>query len=181
MQRELSPEEVAQARSAALRAEVRDAVRSGRRTNAIVMFAVGVLFSGFALACFAGAISTGEGGLAAFGAFWTAIAGLLLYIGVRYRRAYVLEDRLRAVGVPARAVVVAFHESSYRVDGQNQFRLTLQIQLQGRAPYDVVRTESTRIGWMPVVGLGLPVLVDPEDPSKAIVDWSAEVAGAFGT
>src|SRR5947209_8151810 len=77
-----------------------------KRTNAIVCVVIGVMFGLFALVCFIGAamvVASDEPGSAigagVFGLFWTALAALLLGLGVRGLARFNRNARLRATGV----------------------------------------------------------------------------------
>jgi hypothetical protein len=173
--------QVTMAQSREIAGRLRAAQIAGKRSNAIVMFAVGGTFGLIGLVCFGMAL-TGlvTGGLdrdvlfaICFGSFWCLLAGLLCYIGLRYHRSVARERRLRAIGTHGTATVVGYQETAIRVDGCPRVHLSLRVVVPQRGAWDVQMTENVpRMGKV-VTGASLPILVNPSDPTDMLVDWWA--------
>lgn len=157
-------------------------VESAKRTNAIVCVVLGVMFALFALPCFAGAaVAAFAGGLGEvlgvglFGLFWAALSALLLALGVGGLKKIGRNERLRASGVRGKATVMSYTESSLVVDGETKFKLSLRIEIEGRAPWDVMVNEPVPNTGRIYTNALLPVLVNPADPRELMIDWKSTV------
>lgn len=92
-------------------------------------------------------------------------------------------DRLRSVGVPARAVLLSVKDTGMTLGGttlaaarENPVAdLELEVDLDGHEPYQLtVRQMVPRLAVARLVpGTELPVLVDPADRQQVLVDWDA--------
>ncbi|MDB4994140.1 MAG: hypothetical protein JWM74_1572 [Myxococcaceae bacterium] len=173
-------EQQRRARVSGARAELldrrREAFLGKRNENGWVMLGIGGLFLlfgvGLAVITVVAIVAGADGrGPAAFGAFWLGLGGFLFYIGVRYRAAGVREKKLRASGLAGRATVVSYLPSALVLDGNPQVHFVLQVELPGRAPYDV--RQSDYVPRMEVVtrGRDFPVFVNPRNGQDVLVDW----------
>jgi len=161
-------------------------LEKAKRTNAIVSLTIGGIFVGIAVVCFIGALALIVGGLVedevaggtgaamgvgAFGLFWAATGGLLLFLGQRGLARSNLQKRLREMGVRGTATVLEHTESNLRVDGATMFFLKMRIELPGRPSWELSRNEPVERSSKVFQGAMLPVLVDPADPSQLMIDW----------
>ncbi len=170
-------------------------VESSKRTNAYVAIGVGVMFAvfagvslivavGLALVALRVASEVENGaplafgaaaGVAVFGLLFFALAVVLIRLGKKGLRGIGRGQRLRAVGVRGHATVLSYTESNFRVDGETNWQVAVRIALDGRPPWEtrlnvpVVRGQGARI----YQGATLPVLVNPQDTSEAMVDFDA--------
>ncbi len=170
-------------------------VESAKRTNAYVAIGIGVMFAVFAAVSLiialvlvvvavrvAGEVDQGAGlalgfvfAVGVFGLLFVALAVLLISLGKKGLRAIDRGQRLRATGVRGSATVLSYTESNFKVDGETNWRVVVRIALDGRAPWEtnlnvpVVRGQGGRI----YQGATLSVLVNPQDPSEAMVDFDA--------
>lgn len=83
-------------------------------------------------------------------------------------------DRLRRVGLAGTARVLDASEAGTSAAGEQLVDVELDVEVPGRAPYRVRhRTAVSRWwAWRLRVARPLPVLVDPEDPERLVVDWT---------
>jgi hypothetical protein len=83
--------------------------------------------------------------------------------------------RLRAIGTPVRATVVSIRQTASRIGGRPVLRLALSIGLPGRPQYEVSILDASPYHLVGMLrpGAVLPALVDPDDPSLAMIDWPA--------
>jgi hypothetical protein len=161
--------------------EMRQAQASTRRINGIAMLGVGGLFLCIGLAIAVGVLrnalvgSSNEpiGGTVGFVIFWLVFGASLLYVGIRYGRADRRERRLRASGVHGRATIASYQGSSMELDGNPRYELVLRIELVGRPPYTVKRSEWVPRSILVTPGRQLPAFVDPRNPEDVLVDWFA--------
>ena len=89
-------------------------------------------------------------------------------------------SKLLTEGVAGTAVITSFTSKPVLVMGAYPSKVGLRITLPGQAPYDVVLSESLAMAEIAryQVGLTVGVRVDPNDPSKAAIDWSVGVLAA---
>jgi len=109
----------------------------------------------------------------AFFAAWTAAAG---YAGrALHPSRHELEERarLRRIGVSGTARVRDSREAGTSPIGDPLVEVELTVELDGRAPYDVRQRTAVprrRLGRLQA-GRSVPVLVDPQDPARLVVNW----------
>lgn len=84
-------------------------------------------------------------------------------------------ERLRTAGLPGRATIVDFRDTGVTLNKNPVVELTLQMQVQGRLPYEVkAREQVPRLVVSRLVrGGSLPVKVDPAAPEVFLIDWDA--------
>ena len=116
----------------------------------------------------------------AFGFLLTAAilgitGGVLIWFGLRARRAAAEADRITAIGLAGTAMVTGLTQTGMQLNDQPQVKIDLLVSLPGKAPYAASRKE-----FVPLILLGrlssgapLPVKVDPADPQDVIIDWEA--------
>ena len=116
----------------------------------------------------------------AFGFLLTAailgITGLvLIWIGLRARRAAAEADRITATGLAGTATVTGLTQTGMQLNDQPQVKIDLLVSIPGRAPYAASRKEFVPLILLGRLGSGvpLPVKVDPTDPQDVIIDWEA--------
>ncbi len=153
-------------------------IEGAKRLNAIVCVVIGALFALFALGCFVGvavaAIASDAStaiGVGVFGLFWSALTALLLGLGLRGLGRIKRDERLRTTGVRAKATILSYVESKLMVDGMNKFQLSLRIEVEGRAPWEVSINEAVMRGAKIYTGATLPILVNAADPRDFMIDW----------
>jgi hypothetical protein len=82
-------------------------------------------------------------------------------------------ERLRRVGVQGTARVLGSEEAGVSRTGEPLVAIDLAVTVPGREPYEVHhRAPVPRwLSWRLRVRRPLPVLVDPEDPERLLVEW----------
>jgi hypothetical protein len=123
-----------------------------------------------------------------FGFFLTAailgITGIvLLWFGLRARRAAANADRLAATGLVGTATITGLTQTGMSLNDQPQVEMELLVSIPGRAPYQARHKE-----FVPLIllgrltsGLPLPVKVDRADPQSLVIDWDASgTRSSFG-
>lgn len=177
-----------------------DALQSRRRTNALVMYVMGIMFMLGCIPCFIAAanmhstkaikvntpkvhgrsvvppiVIPGQQSSntfpIVFGFFWLALGGGLFYIGVRYGRAGARDKRLREQGVRGSAVIRSYKRSEILVDGVPLYELSLEVDVPGRPRYVVKQRDYVVHSVDVSKGADLPVFVDPDNPQDVMVDW----------
>jgi len=83
-------------------------------------------------------------------------------------------DRLAARGLPGRALVLSSFQMTQGISfGRRRFQrrqMTLEIEVSGRAPYELTNTFLVPRGVVePIPGSSLDVAVDPKDPRNVAV------------
>lgn len=83
--------------------------------------------------------------------------------------------RLRVIGTPVRATVVAIQQTASRIGGRPVLRLVLSITFPGRPEYEVSIRNAPPYHLVSMLrpGAVLPALVDLDDPRQAMIDWPA--------
>jgi len=86
-------------------------------------------------------------------------------------------SRLRRVGVAGTARVLKATEAGTSPVGDPVVDVELAVEVDGRAPYEVrQRTAVPRRRFDRLrAGGALPVLVDPDDPERLVVEWAEQV------
>ena len=85
-------------------------------------------------------------------------------------------NKILQQGIPGTATILGMASTNMYINEQPVAKLTLSIQLPGRAPYTVEKREVIpllALGMM-APGRSLPVAVDPADPQKVVIDWSGQ-------
>ena len=98
-------------------------------------------------------------------------------IGVSASRAAGGRRRLLDTGIPGQATVLSVGGGNVVVNNINVLlTFRLRVMLPGRAPYDVDHRQLTSMFQMASlqVGATVPVMIDPADPSKLIIDLAGE-------
>jgi len=74
------------------------------------------------------------------------------------------------------ATVLGLASTSMYVNNQPVAKVTLSVQLPGRAPYTVEKREVVPLLALGMItpGSSLAVAVDPTDPQKVVIDWSGQ-------
>ncbi len=97
-------------------------------------------------------------------------------VGWYMSRAMGQRDQLIEQGMPGMATISSAAETGVYINERPMIKLTMTVQVPGRAPYTVEHREV-----IPLVALGmitpgstLPVAVDPTDPQKLAIDWSGQ-------
>ena len=116
--------------------------------------------------------------LIAFGFYLTAaILGatgiIFVLIGMRVRSSAAAADELLSTGLAGQAQVTGLTQTGMYLNENPQVAMNLMINLPGREPYPATRRE-----FVPLILLGrltsgapLPVMVDPADPQRVMIDW----------
>ncbi len=103
------------------------------------------------------------------------ITGLVLvWIGLRARRAAAEADRITATGLAGTATVTGLTQTGMQLNDQPQVKIDLLVSIPGREPYAASRKEFVPLILLGRLGSGvpLPVKVDPADPQDVIIDWA---------
>ena len=104
----------------------------------------------------------------------------LVWFGLRARRSAADADRIASTGLAGTATITALTQTGMSLNDQPQVEMQLLVSIPGRAPYPATRKE-----FVPLIllgrlssGLPLPVKVDPADPQRLVIEWSAPSAVA---
>lgn len=108
------------------------------------------------------------------GGLLAATSVVLLLFGVRFNRRYLAAQALRAGGVRGTAQVVSARQTGVLMNEQPQVVLDLRITAPGHGTYDARVKEYVPLIALGMLGTGRPlsVLVDPQDRTKILVEWS---------
>ena len=101
------------------------------------------------------------------------LCGILFgLIGLAALVAGVSSWRLRRVGVPAMAQVVRVESLPMKINDQPVVKLTLRVQLEGHDPYEVEHRTAWPEHQLAALrpGVGIPVLADPGNKRRVVVD-----------
>jgi hypothetical protein len=119
-----------------------------------------------------------------FGFYLTAAILAVLSLGLllwarRWARGYHEAQRLRTQGVPGQASIVSMRQTGVYLNEQPQVELTLQVQTEMHASYQVTVREYVPLMMLGVLSSGrpLPVKVDPADPQKLVIEWGSALSG----
>jgi hypothetical protein len=80
------------------------------------------------------------------------------------------ERRLLAGGLSGRAIVTSYRQRDL-LSSDPKFDLVLRVELAGRAPYVIKKTERVSCPQVVTTGAELPVFVDPAKANDVMVDW----------
>ncbi len=97
-------------------------------------------------------------------------------VGYYFVRSQGASNKILQQGIPGTATIMGMASTNMYINEQPVAKLTLSIQLPGRAPYTVEKREVIpllALGMM-APGRSLPVAVDPTDPQKIVIDWSGQ-------
>ena len=99
----------------------------------------------------------------------------LVWFGLRARRSAADADRIASTGLAGTATITGLTQTGMSLNDQPQVKMQLLVAIPGRAPYPATRKE-----FVPLIllgrlssGLPLPVKVDPADPQRLVIEWSA--------
>jgi hypothetical protein len=99
----------------------------------------------------------------------------LIWFGLRVRRSAAEADRIASTGTAGTATVTGLTQTGMSLNDQPQVDMELLVSVPGRTAYPAHRTE-----FVPLIllgrlssGLPLPVRIDPTDPQRVIIDWTA--------
>ncbi len=112
------------------------------------------------------------GSLIAPGVSMLPFMGIMWWIGRRLRKGAKETAEIRSRGVEAYAEITGIDSTGMSVNNVPQYELKLRVTLEGKDPVET----STRMLLDPVslaryhAGETVPVLVDPEDPSRVVLD-----------
>ena len=97
-------------------------------------------------------------------------------VGYFFVRSQGQQNKILQQGLAGRATVVGLASTSMYVNEQPVAKLTLNVQIPGRAPYTVEKREVIPLLALGMItpGSSLPVAVDPTDPQKIVIDWSGQ-------
>jgi hypothetical protein len=123
---------------------------------------------------------------AAAGGMWLT-AGILGVVGLgllvwasKMSKGLEEADRLREVGLEGTARIVSAEQTGMYMNENPLVEMDLDVTVGGRPPYRVHHKD-----WIPLImlgtlssGLALPVRVDPQDPSKVLIDWTQPLTAA---
>jgi hypothetical protein len=166
--------EVAGAREVLARSVAR--LESRRALNAWVLVFIGVLFLGIGLVFVGGLVFAGSArsdatpGGVLFVLGWLLGGGLSLFYGQRGVRVANLRKRLRATGVQGTAIVLAYVQTNFVLDGAIVFSLDLRVEVPGRASREVTVREGVGRANRVFKDAHLRVLVDPNG-DDFMIDW----------
>jgi hypothetical protein len=162
--------------------------RAGARTAGGaggILFWVGALLVVIALGCLAGAAVAGAvwlmqgknlmGAVIALGATGVSLlipGGILLVMGFGFRKAEEDARRIQERGVQAFAEIRSVQRTGMSVNDVPQYQLELTVQRKGEPPVSastkLLLDFTAAAALQP--GATVPVVVDPDDPSKVVLD-----------
>ena len=109
----------------------------------------------------------------------------LIFMGVGYYfvRSQGNQNKILQQGIAGTATVLGLASTNMYINEQPVAKLTLSVQLPGRAPYTVERREVIPLLALGMIapGKSLPVAVDPTDPQKVVIDWSGQTENRIMT
>jgi hypothetical protein len=99
----------------------------------------------------------------------------LVWFGLRARRSAADADRIASTGLAGTATITGLTQTGMSLNDQPQVEMELLVSIPGRAPYAATRKEFVPLILLGRLSSGLPlaVKVDPADPQRLIIDWSA--------
>ncbi|HSR24299.1 MAG TPA: DUF3592 domain-containing protein [Candidatus Eisenbacteria bacterium] len=105
---------------------------------------------------------------------WTVAAGYAARALHPARHELEERDRLRRVGLSGTARVLRATEAGTSPMGEPVVDVELAVEVDGRAPYEVRQRTAVPRGRLDRLraGRSVPVLVDPEDPERLVVEWA---------
>jgi hypothetical protein len=97
-------------------------------------------------------------------------------VGYYFVRSAARQKRILQQGLAGTATVLGLASTNMYVNEQPVAKLTLSVQLPGRAPYTVERREVVPLLALAMIAPGstVAVAVDPADPQKVVIDWSGQ-------
>jgi len=139
-----------------------------------------VLATGFIVAGIL--LPEGSGGMYLTGGILALVGIPLTWAGVKARARYRDAQALRRTGLPGLGQITGLRQTGLSMNDQPQVEITLNVQVEGRAPYTVTRKE-----YVPMMLLGtltsgapLPVRVDPADPEDLTIEWEQAGGSPMG-
>ena len=108
-------------------------------------------------------------------------AGIMLVFGGMFYLFYrlffapmILASRLRKTGIPGKAVIKEVHDTGVTINNSPQVKLVLDVKNSfGQVYTATVRTLISRLQpQMYQAGMTIPVLIDPKDENKMVIDYS---------
>ncbi|MCU0280429.1 MAG: hypothetical protein MUE66_01035 [Acidimicrobiia bacterium] len=143
----------------------------------------GLVMDGIGMALIiAGVITGGEArwGLVITGAS-VSVAGAVMYLSGRKVGSFSgVAPRLLRAGLPARALVERMWETGVTINESPVFGFGLQVTREGEEAYsaEVQQAVPRMLVGAVLPGATLAVKVDPADPARVAIDWSAPPAAA---
>ncbi|MGC4100771.1 DUF3592 domain-containing protein [Ferruginibacter sp.] len=150
-------------------------------TGAWIGIIGGILGGAIGIACviaFAGSIG-----------LYIAAGMILLFVGMGYLfykllfQQMILAARLQKVGIPAKALIKDIQDTNVTINNNPQIKLVLELKNSfGQTYAAAVRTVISRFQpLMYQIGMTVPVLVDPADENKMVLDTTARATNTATT
>ena len=104
-----------------------------------------------------------------------AVVGIFLFMAKKRQE----NQQLVATGMPGQAMIVQMGDTGVRINNQPRLSLTLDVHpVQGMSHFAAFRTtHETTVPMMAMArvapGTTVPVKLDPQNPSRLTIDWSA--------
>jgi hypothetical protein len=92
----------------------------------------------------------------------------------------ILASRLQKTGIPGKAVIKEVHDTGVTVNNSPQIKLVLEVKNSfGQVYSTTIRTLISRLQpQMYQPGMTIPVLIDPNDENKLVIDYSGNIQSA---
>jgi hypothetical protein len=150
----------------------------------MVLIVMGVLFllggAASLIVALTGSVTSTLGPMIMGGTF-LFVGLLLMIVGFLMRAGAAAKRQLLATGLPGEATVTGLRQTGVSMNrGQYmQIGMQLSISVQGRPPYAVQHTEFVPMIMVGRLSTGAPlaVKVDPANPQRIAIDWSASTFG----
>jgi hypothetical protein len=97
----------------------------------------------------------------------------LVWIGAKAKTRHQAAEGLEATGQSAVGQIIGLRQTGWSMNDQPQVEVTMDVQVEGRAPYRVTRKEFVPLMLLGTLtnGAPLPLKVNPQDPKDLVVDW----------
>lgn len=84
------------------------------------------------------------------------------------------QQQLLSTGTPGTGTITAFQDTGVLVNFNPQVNITLDVEVEGQAPYTVPTQTSVPQVMLAQLQVGnrLPVRIDPTNPQNLAIDWS---------
>jgi hypothetical protein len=144
----------------------------------IILLALGTLLTGFTLVTL---LVPASDVARVIGLALSPWGPICLIIGALIARHAAKVNRLVRTGIPAEATVTSIDSTGSVVNGRPVLRIGMSVPVPGQQPHigSIRNAPPYHLVSMLRLGASIPVMVDPADPSRFLIDWKqAERSGS---